>query len=268
MKKNSEKLPSGQSLLKNPDTERLCIDCHVHTSRYSFCSSLDPDTACELAAARGIDVLVFTEHHRLWPRQDLARLQARHPRPRLFSGMEVSVAEGHDVLLIGPGLPQEVPSRILLDDLTRLLGPPRRGILAILAHPFRYTDFLDAAMAAVLDWVDAVEVNSVNILRSGYRRDDRSFRPRVEDLYRRAATVAGRRIYASDAHRPEAIGAVAGCLEADHALSFPDDAAALAALLKSVAMRERQDAALLGRLLEAGTTGMRANGKWGRPEGR
>jgi hypothetical protein len=137
------------------------IDLHVHTSRYSACGKSSPEEMVSRAAELGLDAIVITEHHRFWPAEELADLQARYPQVRLFTGIEVSSAGGSDLLIYGPTGPD-----IFYRDM-----PPREVIrqaramdaVVVLAHPFRYApeipDFLDE------DWnVDGIEIMSIHML--------------------------------------------------------------------------------------------------------
>lgn len=225
----------------------MLIDCHVHTRGRSACSILPPEEACRLARARGLDLLVFTEHHLRWDEEDLAALRALFPGLGLFSGMEVTLAEGYDVLLIGPGLPGHLPLGIPLDALLSRLGPLRRQIFVVLAHPFRYLDRVGPELTGVLARVDAIETCSVNILRPGFIRQGDDYAPTTAARYAAAATRFDLpEVFFSDAHRPEAVGAVASLAAS---APLPADERELVALLRQGGLERRQSPHLLAQIL-------------------
>jgi predicted metal-dependent phosphoesterase TrpH len=49
-------------------------DLHIHTSRYSGCSNIDPVEALRTAARVGLDVIALTEHGIRWPDEELSSL--------------------------------------------------------------------------------------------------------------------------------------------------------------------------------------------------
>jgi len=79
----------------------LRIDIHVHTRRHSACGRSEPEEMVAAAQRYGLDALVFTEHHVVWGRGELAELQRLFPSVRLFTGVEISTESSGDVLVIG-----------------------------------------------------------------------------------------------------------------------------------------------------------------------
>ena len=107
------------------------IDLHVHTSPRSPCSIMAPmEAACE-AARLGLDGICLTEHHRLWPRQELDRL-AGAAGIRVFGGTEITSDQG-DILVFG--LSSEVEQVTPIAELRRMVED--EGGFMIAAHPFR-----------------------------------------------------------------------------------------------------------------------------------
>ena len=225
---------------------RLRIDCHVHTSRYSSCSRLDPDRACELAVRRGVDVLVFTEHCRRWDDADLDTLRRRFPGLTLLSGLEITLVEGYDVVVLGKGVPSVVPFPMRLAELETFLRPLRENLFSFVAHAFRYTDVRDSKLDAVLDVVDGMEMLSVNVLRAGHTASGHGYRSMREELYR-AAMEEHRLVpvWTTDSHHETALGTLATELDMD---APPADTAALAAALCRGEAAEYQNAELLRTL--------------------
>lgn len=222
------------------------IDCHVHTARYSACSRLDPERACKLALARGLDALVFTEHHRLWPRLELSWLAAGHPGLALLTGVELTLAEGYDLVVISGAARPQMPSYPAFSAVVEVLAGVREQVFAFVAHPFRYDPELTRELAAILSWADGIEADSVNVLRAGHHLKAGRYRPDCADLVAQVSASFGLvPLYNSDAHVETALGAVAN--------DFPGESAgdedALVRLLRRSRPEEHQDPALLARLL-------------------
>lgn len=116
------------------------LDLHVHTRRFSACSLVTPEQILDRVKESVLDGVVFTEHDRFWPRDELDRYRARYPEVTIFNGAEITVPSLHHVLTIVPE-----PEPDLLDpDTPRdfLKKVERNGGIAIAAHPFRiYTDY-------------------------------------------------------------------------------------------------------------------------------
>ena len=96
------------------------IDHHIHTSRYSPDSSIDPIKLVERASSVGLDAVVITEHDYQWQADELAVLGARAPALRVFSGAEISAREGH-FLVYGPAVAKRCSAGYLPE------GPDRSG---------------------------------------------------------------------------------------------------------------------------------------------
>ena len=225
----------------------MLIDCHVHSCPRSACSVVTADRLCVRARERGLDALVLTEHHFQWSRAELDGLEARNPGLRLYGGVELTLTEGYDVVVV-TAVPLEAPWPLSLDRLRRMLAEDRHRSFAFVAHPFRRSLRQDGPIQDILAWVDGIEMNSANVLRAGGLCDgDGLYRPCTSDLYetaRREYDLAP--LFNSDAHQEAAVGAVATWLEAP---DLPADEAELAGLLRTARREERQDAALLRRLL-------------------
>ena len=71
------------------------IDHHMHTSRHSPDSAIDPLQLVERAGEIGLDGVVITEHDYQWEADELAELAAQAAPLRVFSGAEISAREGH-----------------------------------------------------------------------------------------------------------------------------------------------------------------------------
>ena len=70
------------------------FDLHLHTSRHSPDSVIDPFELLDRARAAGLDGVVITEHDYLWPEDELDELRAAAPDLVVLSGVEVTGAAG------------------------------------------------------------------------------------------------------------------------------------------------------------------------------
>jgi predicted metal-dependent phosphoesterase TrpH len=139
------------------------IDHHVHTSRHSPDSDIDPEVLVDRASLAGLDVVVITEHDYQWKADELAELneKARIKGLTVLSGVEVSAREGHFLVY---GLPDleiaGVHSGITLRDL--LIVAKHRDAAVVAAHPFRWDQAfwqIVAEHGAVFDGIELVSNN-------------------------------------------------------------------------------------------------------------
>ena len=136
------------------------IDHHLHTSRYSPDSEIDPIKLVKHASGIGLDGLVITEHDYQWEPDELAELADRASPLLVFSGAEISAREGHFLVY---GLPtiDEAPPGIALADLLKVVRSHHAAIVA--AHPFRWDQRFDQIVAEHGPAFDALELVSNNV---------------------------------------------------------------------------------------------------------
>ena len=109
----------------------MIIDLHVHTNKYSKCSSLAPDEAILRAKERGLDGICLVEHNAIWSKEELEQLSARH-KYLVLRGMEVDTGYGHILVFGLDSYSKE------MRDIERLRTiVEKKGGLMIAAHPFR-----------------------------------------------------------------------------------------------------------------------------------
>jgi predicted metal-dependent phosphoesterase TrpH len=142
----------GQSWMK--------IDHHLHTSRHSPDSLIDPLELVERARGIGLDGLVITEHDYQWELEELAELAERAAPLGVFSGAEVSALEGHFLVYGLPAL-DLVPPGIELAELLRVVQGHGAAIVA--AHPFRWDQPFGEIVAKHGPAFDALELVSNNV---------------------------------------------------------------------------------------------------------
>ena len=145
----------------------------------------------QAAIARGIDGLAFTDHHSLVPLARLRDLNRKYAPFRIFGGVEISVNEGEDMLVLGvrdPALESRDWTYPALYDFVR----GREGFL-IFAHPFRFRDTIALDLERFPP--DAIEVRSNNT-----RADDEA------KICHTAERFGLGLICTSDAHRTKHVG--------------------------------------------------------------
>jgi hypothetical protein len=82
----------------------MLIEMHCHTAEHSPCSGVPAVELVRQVCAKGLQGIVFTDHHYLWSEQELARLRRSAGVPdhfRILSGQEFRSAELGDVLAFG-----------------------------------------------------------------------------------------------------------------------------------------------------------------------
>lgn len=223
------------------------IDCHTHTACHSACASLKPRELVELAQLRSIDGLVITEHRHQWTKEDMAPLRSLYPDMALYAGVEITLAEGYDVVVISPGLPESIMAYPFIDALMDAMEPMREDVFLFVAHPFRYTNDLTPNLARILEKVDGIEMNSMNLLRGGAQLTDQGYQPQNSRCYAEARKRFDLiPIWNTDAHHPPSVGAIA--TEFPNAEPWADEAE-LAHYLKTTPGKPYQSSLLIEQFL-------------------
>jgi len=196
------------------------FDHHIHTSRHSPDSDIDPLDLVGFAREIGLDGVVITEHDYQWRYKELAELAERAAPLRVFAGAEISAQDGHFLVFGLPSL-RDVWPGIRLSELLPIVQRHEAAIVA--AHPFRWNQPFDEIVAKHGPVFDALELVSNNVTVET--------RKRTEALLKRHGMGS---TGSSDAHE---IGVV-GCYytEFDRPIDSLDD---FVAGLKSRQMRPR-----------------------------
>lgn len=169
------------------------FDLHLHTSRHSPDSVMDPFAMLRRASELGLDGLVITEHDWLWTERELDELRAVAPELTVLAGIEVSAREGH-FLVYGVKNPFAAPRDIPVAELCREVH--RQGGAVVAAHPFRFGQDFDQILAREKPKLDGLELMSANM--------DPPLRRRAAEVFARL-NVAG--LGNSDAHHEMTLGA-------------------------------------------------------------
>lgn len=225
----------------------MFIDCHLHTNRYSPCSLLSPPQALLQARDMGLQALVITEHQIQWSPKEVQEMQAQFPDMAIYSGLEVTLAEEVDLVLITPNQALQFPFGISFSSLYATLKDVWENSFVFLAHAYRWTDQLSPEAERILPYIHGLEMNSVNILNGQYQEAQGKFKPKLQAAYQDLRSKYNLHpVYNSDAHLEQALGSIANYI---HCPWPPKDEADLARLLKSTEARESQNNKLLQGLL-------------------
>jgi hypothetical protein len=171
----------------------MLFDLHLHTSRYSPDSVIDPFELVDRAREVGLDGIVITEHDRLWPEHELEELRARGKGLVVLAGVEIA-GRGGDMLCYGVSSLAQLRRGTPWPELTAEVH--RQGGVCVAAHPYRWGQPFDELEAAPGVAIDGVEMMSNNM--DPYMRD------RAAEFLRKhpdRATLGN-----SDAHEVEVIG--------------------------------------------------------------
>jgi len=90
-----------------------------------------------MAEASGYDALFLTEHNKVWPEDELRKLQEVSDKVRLFNGIEISLGGGVDILVLGASDPAYETLRTPDAVFGQVTAD---GLPAVVAHPFRWID--------------------------------------------------------------------------------------------------------------------------------
>jgi len=221
------------------------IDCHFHTSRYSCCSHVSPHRACEIAAARGLNALLFTEHGRYWQQQQLKELQSSFPELKLYSGIEIALTEGYHVVAFGNRLADQLVYSISISQLRELVAVARDDIFLFIAHAFRYQLTAHPDLEQLIEICDGMEMNSINILRGRAMHYQSRIVPANHAVYEQyLRTHNFIPLYNTDGHDEEIVGLISNDLGIS---TPPEDEVALAHLFKLQLPVEYQNKDLLAK---------------------
>lgn len=168
------------------------LDLHLHTSRHSPDSRMEPRALLRKAQELGLDGVVITEHDWLWTEQELDELRAEAPGLLVFAGVEVSAWEGH-FLAYGVTEPFALPAGMPVAELCRAVHTQGGAVVA--AHPFRWGQRFDDILRTAQPQLDGLELMTKNM--------DADCRSRAAAIHR-DSRLAG--LGSSDAHHEDELG--------------------------------------------------------------
>ncbi|MDD2336156.1 MAG: phosphotransferase [Geobacteraceae bacterium] len=131
---------------------------HSHTKEHSRCSSIPAAELIRQAFAKGLQGIVFTDHHYLWKDDEILQVRRSSAVPDHFltlSGQEVATPEIGDVIVYGADI--LFPHRTSLEEIRERC--PAAAL--VWAHPYRKGRRPDDA-SLLLPFLDGVEIFSSN----------------------------------------------------------------------------------------------------------
>jgi predicted metal-dependent phosphoesterase TrpH len=143
------------------------FDLHMHTTRHSPDSDMDPFDLVRKAQDLKLDGVVITEHDWLWTEEELSELRTAAPGLVVLAGIEVGTREGH-FLVYGVNDPFLLPVGIPVKDLCREVH--RQGGAVVAAHPFRWGQPFDEILTEESPELDGLELMSNNMDQECRRR--------------------------------------------------------------------------------------------------
>jgi 3',5'-nucleoside bisphosphate phosphatase len=131
---------------------------HCHTAEHSGCSHVSAAEVARHNFDTGLQGTVFTDHHYLWPPEEIIELRAGLKVPDYYvilSGQEVTTPELGDVLVYGAdvSIAKETP----LEHIRRNFP----GAAIIWAHPYRHEN-IPARDKLLYPLIDGIEIFSSN----------------------------------------------------------------------------------------------------------
>jgi aminoglycoside phosphotransferase (APT) family kinase protein len=112
----------------------MLLEMHCHAAEHSACSHVDAASLIKQIFRKGLEGVVITDHHYLWPQAELKQLRKKAEVPDYFvilSGQEVSTADAGDVLVYGAT--EMIPKGTSLAAIRKQF--PQAAL--VLAHPYR-----------------------------------------------------------------------------------------------------------------------------------
>lgn len=174
------------------------IDLHVHTIERSPCAAVTEEEQIRGAIRAGLDGIAITDHDRLVPRERLAELNKKFAPFKVFTGIEV-VADLLHWVVLGVHDPLLEKPDWNYPDLREFVRS-RNGFI-LLAHPFRYSPYLEVDLDACPP--DGIEVESINT--PVHRQAD------IREIAGRLGLVM---LHNSDGHRMGGVGSFRNVLPA------------------------------------------------------
>lgn len=169
------------------------IDFHVHSSEYSESGQSTAREQVEAAIEKGMDVIFFTDNHRLFPQDEIDALNKEFAPFKVYQGIEITIQgeAQEDFIVVGVHDAKLEKDDWNYEELYKFVHDHNGAI--VLVHPYRFSDQVNVDI-----WEyppDAVEVLSSNSGEQDYERR------------KRLASVVGKpELTNSDSHDAETAG--------------------------------------------------------------
>lgn len=186
-------------------------DLHIHTSRFSGCSTIDPVAAVKKASDLGLDLIAFTDHGIRWPDDALKEVidQSGVTDLVVLSGQEAACysIQGHfQGEFIVFGYPKSLGSNKTAEQLIQMVHD--EGGVVIAAHPFKKQAGGDGFYGCG-QFIQKLEVDGLEIEHPAYGEFERN----LAKSAMKQKNIVG--IGCSDAHGLNDIGCFFTLLEGE-----------------------------------------------------
>ncbi len=136
----------------------MIFEMHCHTSEHSDCSHVSAAEVAQYNFDIGLQGTVLTEHHYLWPSEEIAELRGRLKVPDhylILSGQEVTTPELGDVLIYGAGVSIEKGTSL------KVIRERFPSAAIVWAHPYRNENVppLDRLLHPLTDGIEIFSSN-------------------------------------------------------------------------------------------------------------
>ena len=172
-------------------SDTMKIDLHVHTIERSPCAVSSEAEQILTAIARDLDAIAITDHARLVPSEHIEALNREYAPFRIFGGIEITVKENEDLLVLGLHDPMLESRKWTYPELHTFVRD-RGGWIAV-AHPFRYRPTINLDLERYPP--DALESCSTNI--------ELLNQPRIREVAKQLGIPV---VCNSDAHATRSLG--------------------------------------------------------------
>jgi predicted metal-dependent phosphoesterase TrpH len=169
------------------------FDLHMHTTRHSPDSEMEPLALVRRAREIGLDGVVITEHDWLWTEEEVAELRAAAGGLIVLAGIEVSAREGH---MLAYGVRDPFPLRRGIGVAALCREVHAQGGVVVAAHPFRWHQRFDQIVRREKPELDGLELMTHNM--------DAECRRRAAEVAAAYPSWAG--VGSSDAHHENDLG--------------------------------------------------------------
>ena len=136
----------------------MILEMHCHTAEHSGCSHVSAAMVAQRNFEVGLQGTVFTDHHYLWPPEEIKELRDKIKAPAYYfvlSGQEVTTPELGDVLVYGADASIEKGSS--LENIRKDFP----GAAIIWAHPYRHEN-IPSRDQLFHPLIDGIEIFSSN----------------------------------------------------------------------------------------------------------
>jgi 3',5'-nucleoside bisphosphate phosphatase len=136
----------------------MLIEMHSHTSEHSRCSRVPAVELVKQVFAKGLQGIVFTDHHYLWNNRELKEVRHASAVPDHFlimTGQEVTTSGRGDVLVYGAD--EAIERGVTIEEIRARF--PNAAL--VWAHPYR-NGHLPEDASLLLPLLDGIEIFSTN----------------------------------------------------------------------------------------------------------